>query len=89
MEFTYTRTRSLLIAGILFLFPVTYGQESLSLNEKGYFSMDGLDVTVFSDFYPNFHFGVVTASALFIAIIADLLMLPAIFSLLERGKQRS
>ena len=55
MEFTYTRTRTLLIAGILFLFPVTYGQESLTLNEKGYFSMDGLDVTVFSDFYPEGH----------------------------------
>lgn len=45
-------------------------------------------IFVFSDFNPNFHFGVVTASALFIAVIADLLMLPAIFSLLERRQQR-
>ncbi|RLA72062.1 MAG: hypothetical protein DRG24_03965 [Epsilonproteobacteria bacterium] len=44
-------------------------------------------IFVFSDFYPNFHFGVVTASALVIAVIADLLMLPAIFSLLERRKK--
>ncbi len=55
MKSTYDRTRTLLIAGILFLFPVTYGQESLTLNERGYFSMDGLDVTVFSDFYPEGH----------------------------------
>jgi len=44
-------------------------------------------IFVFSDFYPNFHFGVVTASALLIAVVADLLMLPAIFSLLERSKR--
>lgn len=45
-------------------------------------------IFVFSDFNPNFHFGVVTASALFIAVIADLLMLPAIFSLLERRQRQ-
>jgi len=43
------------MAGILFLFSATSGQESLTLNEKGYFSMDGLDVTFFSDFYPEGH----------------------------------
>ncbi|KPL12429.1 MAG: glycoside hydrolase, partial [Bacteroides sp. SM23_62] len=55
MKTTYTIVRSLLIAGILFLIPVTYGQGSLTLNERGYFSMNGLDVTVFSDFYPEGH----------------------------------
>jgi len=37
------------------LFTEVSGQESLTLNEKGYFSMDGLDVTFFSDFYPEGH----------------------------------
>jgi len=55
MKFTYARTGSLLIAGMLLLFISTYCQESLTLNERGYFSMDGLDVTVFSDFYPEGH----------------------------------
>jgi hypothetical protein len=55
MKSTYTRTWSLLIAGIFFILPAIWGQESLMLNERGYFSMDGLDVTVFSDFYPEGH----------------------------------
>ncbi len=41
-------------------------------------------IFIFSQFNPNYHFGIVTASALIIAVIADLLMLPAIFSLLDK-----
>jgi endoglucanase len=55
MKSTFTLTRSLLVAGMLLMNPASYGQESLTLNESGYFSMDGLDVTVFSDFYPEGH----------------------------------
>jgi hypothetical protein len=43
-------------------------------------------VFVFSDFLPNYMFGVVTASALIIAVIADLLMLPAILSMIDTYK---
>jgi len=55
MKQTYAPKQSLLIAGMLFLIFTARGQESLTLNEKGYFSMDGLDVTFFSDFYPEGH----------------------------------
>ena len=41
-------------------------------------------VFVFSDFLPNYMFGVVTATALLIAIVADLLMLPAILSMMDK-----
>ena len=37
-----------------------------------------------SSFAPNFNFGVVTASALVIAFIADLLLLPAILSIIDK-----
>ncbi len=43
-------------------------------------------IFVFSDFLPNYMFGVVTASALIIAVIADLLMLPAILSMIDTYK---
>ncbi len=43
-------------------------------------------IFVFSQFSPNFHFGLVTAVALIFAVIADLLLLPAIFSLVHRKK---
>ena len=39
-----------------------------------------------SDFIPNAHFGLVTASALLIAVAVDLLFLPALLSLRERAK---
>jgi predicted RND superfamily exporter protein len=39
-----------------------------------------------SDFAPNYNFGIVTASALFIAFVADVLLLPAILSILEKRK---
>jgi len=45
-------------------------------------------VFVFSDFLPNYMFGVVTASALIIAVIADLLMLPAILSMIDTYKTK-
>lgn len=37
-----------------------------------------------SSFAPNFNFGIVTAAALIIAFIADLLLLPAILSMMEK-----
>ena len=43
-------------------------------------------IFVFSDFLPNFMFGIVTASALIIAVIVDLLMLPAILSMMDTYK---
>jgi predicted RND superfamily exporter protein len=41
-------------------------------------------IFMFSDFAPNYNFGLVTASALIIAFIADILLLPAILSLMEK-----
>ena len=41
-------------------------------------------IFVGSNFAPNYNFGIVTASALFIAFIADLVLLPAILSLIEK-----
>ena len=45
-------------------------------------------VFMFSDFNPNYHFGIVTASALVIAVIVDLLALPALLSIID-NKERS
>lgn len=45
-------------------------------------------VFVFSEFVPNAHFGIVTASALVIAVVIDLLMLPALLSVLD-GRKKS
>ncbi len=44
-------------------------------------------VFVFSSFNPNFHFGVVTASALIIAVLVDLVALPALLMLIDRGEK--
>jgi endoglucanase len=33
----------------------TYAQNRLQINDKGYFEMSGLNVTVFADFYPDGH----------------------------------
>ena len=41
----------------------------------------------FSQFLPNVHFGIVTALALIIAVLVDLLMLPAILSKFDAGKE--
>jgi endoglucanase len=43
------------MAGMLLPLGSIRGQESLTLNDRGYFSMNGLDVTFFSDFYPEGH----------------------------------
>ncbi|MFT5660518.1 MAG: putative RND superfamily exporter protein [Sulfurimonas sp.] len=40
-------------------------------------------VFVFSDFNPNYHFGVVTATALVIAVLVDLVTLPALLSKID------
>lgn len=44
-------------------------------------------IFIFSDFLPNVNFGFVTAIALMIAVLVDLLMLPAILSRYDRGKK--
>jgi len=41
----------------------------------------------FSQFLPNVHFGIVTAMALIIAVLVDLLMLPAILSKFDSGEK--
>ena len=43
-------------------------------------------VFVFSNFNPNYHFGIVTASALFIAVIVDLVALPAFLALVDNKR---
>ena len=40
-------------------------------------------VFVFSDFNPNYHFGIVTATALVIAVLVDLVALPALLSKID------
>jgi len=46
-------------------------------------------VFVFSEFNPNYHFGIVTASALIIAILVDLVALPALLVMIDdREKSR-
>jgi len=37
---------------------------------------------------PNYNFGMITAIALIIALATDLLMLPAMFSIFDRRKQK-
>ncbi len=44
-------------------------------------------VFIFSDFNPNYHFGIVTASALVIAVLVDLVALPALLSLIDNRKK--
>ncbi|MBN2213170.1 MAG: glycoside hydrolase family 9 protein [Bacteroidales bacterium] len=45
----------LLTIAMIFVFATAIGQNSLFINEQDYFEMDGLDVIVFSDFYPGGH----------------------------------
>ena len=40
-------------------------------------------VFIFSDFNPNYHFGIVTATALVIAVLVDLVTLPAVLSKID------
>jgi uncharacterized protein len=44
-------------------------------------------INAFSSFIPNIHFGVITASALIVALITDLFMLPAIFAYFDKDKK--
>jgi predicted RND superfamily exporter protein len=44
-------------------------------------------IFVFSQFLPNVHFGIVTAIALVIAVLVDLLMLPAVLSKFDSGEK--
>jgi len=44
-------------------------------------------IFVFSQFLPNVHFGIVTAIALIIAVLVDLLMLPAVLSRFDSGEK--
>jgi hydrophobe/amphiphile efflux-3 (HAE3) family protein len=44
-------------------------------------------VFMFSDFNPNYYFGIVTATALVVAMVVDLLMLPALFSIIDSKKK--
>ncbi len=44
-------------------------------------------VFVFSSFNPNYHFGIVTASALTIAVIVDLVALPALLMLIDKKEK--
>jgi hypothetical protein len=45
----------ILLLPLLFPLIQVMGQESLRLNDQGYFQKTGLDVTVFSDYYPDGH----------------------------------
>jgi endoglucanase len=48
--------RYLAIFGLgLLTFHSSYAQENLQMNDRGYFHMQGLDITFFSDFYPEGH----------------------------------
>ena len=44
-------------------------------------------IFVFSDFNPNYHFGIVTVSALVIAVLVDLVALPALLSIIDNRKK--
>ena len=44
-------------------------------------------VFVFSNFNPNYHFGIVTASALVIAVLVDLVALPALLMLIDKREK--
>lgn len=48
---------SILLIFILYLFVISSlaAQQQLSINDQGYFEMPGLNVTVFSDIYPDGH----------------------------------
>lgn len=43
-------------------------------------------VLMFSDFLPSYNFALITISALIVALLADLLLLPALFSVVERRR---
>ena len=47
--------RKNLISVFLIITNMVTGQEDLRLNDQGYFHKRGLDITVFSDYYPDGH----------------------------------
>lgn len=47
--------KQFLIAGLLALLPLSAIAQQLQLNDKGYLHTQGLDITFFSDFYPEGH----------------------------------
>ncbi len=47
--------KRLLTVLLILRFGIAISQDSLVVNEQDYFEMDGLDVIVFSDFYPSGH----------------------------------
>lgn len=51
----YTMVLSLMIGVVFLLVPDVTISQSLNINERGYFSTPGMDVTVFSDIYPDGH----------------------------------
>jgi endoglucanase len=52
---SYTGMKILLTIAMIFVVATGMSQDSLVINEQDYFEMDGLDVIVFSDFYPSGH----------------------------------
>lgn len=56
IKMKYLLVRSgLVLLFLLCLHPEVFSQKSLIINEKGYFEKPGLNVTVFSDYYPDGH----------------------------------
>ena len=47
--------KKILLSYLAFLAFNVAAQEQLKLNDQGYFQTHGLDVTVFSDYYPDGH----------------------------------
>jgi endoglucanase len=47
--------KKLLTICLIFICGSGMSQDNLVINEQDYFEMDGLDVIVFSDFYPSGH----------------------------------
>ncbi len=47
----------------------------------------GFSVLVFGSFAPSMYFGVVTAAVILIALVADLVLLPAALLVLRKGRQ--
>jgi endoglucanase len=73
--------RLTVIASVLFVSTsgAAAGKPRLALNERGYFSMPGLDVMAFQDFYPEGHQGAVSViqNGVRVASNGDLRLEPA------------
>jgi len=64
-----------------------FNNTGVALTSTTFILVGGFGVFAFADFVPNFNFGVFSAFVLFIALITDLLFLPAILVLIEKKKQ--